>query len=1462
MPLGDLLGVRQQSSARFQGAPVKGNSQTTVSHGTQAPLKAGENGDVTINASVVYPGNVEGMWSYGTSGWNPAKLANGIVATGGGFAAGDYYYVNRYLEVMGFEEIKTINYKLSDWSEYDSYAGKIEYVATTMAYNPLRDEAYGCFINPERNGYNFVNWNYSYFQPRRVIRALERPWSGCAFSSDGTLYAIERNGDLYTVSLSDGAMTKVGSTGVTSNLVGDATIDTTTDTMYWAVADEATSNYALYAVNIATAEATKLYDLINEEQLCGMYIPVVKEIAAGAPAKISSVSTSFSGTNLNGKISFYTPRLDNESTPLDTETELTYTIRANGQVIATGSELPNKRVTADVTLPAPDNYNFTVTTTNAAGESEPQSTRKFVGPDTPKAPSQLQAAINGSTVSLQWSSVSSSGVNGGNVDSSSATYRVVRYPDLKVVADGVSARTATDELPDPETRTDYWYAVSATVSGVTTEETKSTVITLGPITPPFEGTFATSTSIAGWTILDANGDDVKWKYSSYAKGLEVYGSKGFDDWAITPAVKVRAATSYPFTVTLKTSNYYEETFEVKWGTAPTVEAMTNTVIASTSFKNTTAQTFEGEIADAPAGKIYIGIHATTAEKSNTLDLISFTIADGMTAGAPAAPTGFTVETPVDGTRQATITFKAPETTVNGTPLTGDLACTKIELFRDDNLIETFTDGIAPGSELSHLDNADDLTLGKHLYRAVASNAYGEGTAAEAEALVGARKPAAPESALMVEEGNTGRVTLSWAAVTTDAEGNTINADAVTYKVIDRQYNIVANNVTGTSVTIDAVPEGEQAFCQFGVYAVTAGGESDKMAATAYKPVGQPYAAPWSESFKDKSVSSIFGYNYIKGNQPWSFVSSHDWGILPQDEDNGFAYLECYGDLTALVTGKINLEGLDNPAFIYYTYNYTSANMQSPSNTLELQVDRGDGMGFVTVQSDRVFETGPENQWNKVVVPLAEYEGESVIFRIEPKNPQLALYTLDNLRVTSYAEYNLSASRITAPLIADVDKPFEVNVTVSNTGEQTINNYTVELYQDGELADFRDGARIEPNETKVFTFEQTVAVTAGEYASFQGIIVCDDDRNEADNTSETVTVGIVSPAVPAVNDLSASSETSGAVLHWSTPDLSNAPGDPFTETFDGAEGWSNTVAGWKFIDVDQIPVGGINMANFPCTGLQSWFVVNNTLAGIQEGTDPTRWNARSGQQFIASEYVMRANVSYQSDDWAITPLLNTCSQALSFYAKSFDPAYLETFEVLASSATTNTDDFVSVATVMDVPNAWTQYRFKLPEGTKYAAIRSRSTDKYFLFIDDVTFIPADATPAPLEITGYNIYRNGVKLNTEPVTDTSYTDETIVDGRDYKYVVTAVYSGKGESRPSNEVSLNKSGIAGAYDGSDVVITTAPGRVTVKGLAQGTVTVFTPAGKVMRTAEAAPIVNIDLIPGIYIVKAGAKVAKIALR
>ena len=53
-------------------------------------------------------------------------------------------------------------------------------------------------------------------------------------------------------------------------------------------------------------------------------------------------------------------------------------------------------------------------------------------------------------------------------------------------------------------------------------------------------------------------------------------------------------------------------------------------------------------------------------------------------------------------------------------------------------------------------------------------------------------------------------------------------------------------------------------------------------------------------------------------------------------------------------------------------------------------------------------------------------------------------------------------------------------------------------------------------------------------------------------------------------------------------------------------------------------------------------------------------------------------------------------------------------------------------------------FDLPEGATHFAVRCTSPMGYMLLVDDITYRPA-GKGAPLEIKGYNIYRDGVKIN---------------------------------------------------------------------------------------------------------------------
>lgn len=1474
-PVSELLGLRHAPAAggnvfAAYGSQVRG----TAARNANGPMKITgvDNSDptkVNIVGCVVSPDHITGMWTYTPDGWNPSRLnsnANGVYATGGGLAAGQYYYVTQYREAMGFEEIKSINYEMyKDWEEYDAYTADISVVATTVAYSENRDQAFGCFINAERTGYVFCEYNYEYFKIKRTICPIEteKVWAGCAFSSDNTLYAITRQGELYTVDLATGDMTLVGATGIEATYMADATIDTNTDIMYWCVNSD-TQN-ALYTVDLNTATPTKLYDLINEEQICGMFIPHDVVTPAQAPDAISSVSLSFSGAALTGKVSFSLPRYQyDQQALLDATVELTWVLKVNGKEVATGTGLPNARINAEVTVDKADSYNFSVVVKNEAGESPAKASRKYLGPDAPLAPATFNLSLSGSTINLSWNSPNSSGVNGGYVQTSAATYTVVRYPDMKVIADNITARSATDEIVVGDEAVEYSYGLIAEVNGFKAPEKKSASFIVGPIVPPTEIKFESALSVFGWNFLEAQekADNYLWRYYSNALYLTSSSKNGQDDYAISPAVTVKGGASYPFSIDIRTSSYYEETFEVLWGTEPTIEAMTNVIIPETSVKSTTAVTYSGEIVPTTDGKIYFAIRDKSASYSQ-IYVLGITIGEGLVNSVPAA-TDFTVKPATDGSAQAVVTYTLPTTTVDGQALTTASALTKVEILRDDEVIYTLSENL-PAEEATYTDT-EGLTLGKHTYDVIAYNAFGAGKKNPVEVTVGPGIPAAPSNVLMLEEGNTGKVTVTWDPVTTDVDGNEILASAVTYKVIDRASQVVAENLTETSFSAQAVEPGTQAFAQYGVYAVTVGGES-KLAGSAYKPVGAPYATPWKESFADGQVSSIFGYNYIKDTDPWQFGTNSDWSATPQDGDNGLAYFEAYGGVkTALVTGKIDLTDVPNPAFTYYTYRYSYSDY---SNTIEIEADCGDGEGFVLVQSDPIF-IGEAYEWHKVVVDLSKYEGKSVIFRIipsctDPKN-QGAFYFIDNLRVATHTEYNLTATRIDAPGAVKVNEEFEINVTVTNTGDNEVRAYDVELYSGDEFIASKAGSAIAPEASAVITFVTSNTVLDGASRDYHAVIVCSNDEMEADDVTETVTVGIVAPAVPLPTNLVAEAKDEAVSLTWTAPDLTNGAPAAYTETFENESDWSASVEGWKMIDGDQAPLISIRNPEFGFTAgkLAAWWITNQNW----NANSATLWASHSGNKYLVSGSVQRGNNNpVQCDDWAISPRLYGGEQIITLYARSFysegasEGLYQEDFEVLYSTSTTNVSDFVSAGYVTKVPFSWTKYSFSVPEGALYFAIRSRSYDKFFLFIDDVTYIPANGEAATYDLKGYNVYRNGVKINSALVTEPAFIDENARAGFNHTYVVTANYTA-GESRPSNEAYITLSGIDGVNNAT-VAIVGGEGYITITGAEGLSVEVFNAQGMAVAAINDAPATaRVAVAAGVYIVRVANSTAKVVVK
>ncbi|MDE6832198.1 MAG: hypothetical protein K2J07_05650, partial [Muribaculaceae bacterium] len=192
---------------------------------------------VKFNAVVSWPDHQAGVYSYDTDSYDPQLIKKGINANGGGYVAMDsyshkyYYYATQYMEAMGFVGVSEYIYDMTTWQQDNdpAYQGKVENIATATASAPQLGLYVGCFYNPDGETFRFCTVaNPAYFNQTKIAD-LEKPWSACAFDKNGILYAIESEGALYTVDPSDGKMTLVGQTGLTSTWNTGAIVDPETN---------------------------------------------------------------------------------------------------------------------------------------------------------------------------------------------------------------------------------------------------------------------------------------------------------------------------------------------------------------------------------------------------------------------------------------------------------------------------------------------------------------------------------------------------------------------------------------------------------------------------------------------------------------------------------------------------------------------------------------------------------------------------------------------------------------------------------------------------------------------------------------------------------------------------------------------------------------------------------------------------------------------------------------------------------------------------------------------------------------------------------------------------------------------------------------------------------------------------------------------------------------------------------
>lgn len=1376
-----------------------------------------------------------GMYTFDTS--DPLSLralpgGSGVSAKGGGTLAGEEYYaIDADRGILNVYDPET-------WKAHRSFSNVMP--ALDMTYDSSDGMTYCIFVDQV----SYLGVLDATKGTHSLIGEIGQPVVVIMSDGKGKLYGIGMEGNLYSISKSDGSATLIGSTGVTLFLSQSATVDTQTGKCYWAAAREDYST-GLYEVSLTDGSATLLYNFPNNEEITGLY--VAPELPAGTPERASGIAAAFDRGSLDGTLGFVMPAKTVSGSALTGS--LGWTVLVDGSKTAEGSAQPSEKVSTPLTVER-GRHVFTVVTSAGDVRGLRGATEAWTGNDNPVAPDSvwLRKESAGKAV-LTWK-LPQGGVNGGYVDASALHSMVTRHPDGKVFDIAPGKTELTDEI-DAARQTAYSYTVYAEANGEKSESVSSRSVTMGPAGEvPYILDFNSAEQNA--LLMTENNDVSRWITD---KGKATLGSLAdalVDGWLFFSGLALKADDNYRLSFGTEGSGM---TVEACYGILPSSADMTDEIIAAKPVSG--AEKHSATFHVAADGEYYIGIHASGYPSAVTVSFNNVRLERTGSSAAPAAPELSASAYP-SGALGADISISVPSRTIKGDVIEESVTVT---LMRDGETIRVF-ENAAAGSVLTYSDTA--AGQGFNVYEAYASNGNGDGEHSTAKVYAGPDVPAAP-SGVRVEETEEGKLNISWEAPSTGANGGYINSSALTYIVERNGWKEVARGA-GLSAT-DFIEESSetQLLAVYTVKAVSDRGEGPASIPQAII-AGKPYQLPYSESFAGGRASTYTWASLPTDNEnvwmPWS--DSTD-GIPSYDGDGGLAATINFmhtREHMELVSPKFSVRGAVNPVLEFYVASTPSA--------ASLAVDiLADGTSRHHV-SDIVLADGI-NEWRRVAVPLAEYSGARWI--------QLSLSVSDleyesRVFVDAVSAYddidiNLCSGALSVPLSMTAGVASNVTAQVRNVGKKDVDGYTVALYEGDRMVASAEGGSIRVGDTAEVALEYTPLAGSAPETRIHAVVECEGDLNTSDNVSAEVAVPVDILPLPGVSGLAAAYD--GSVrLSWTAPDLGDGGYGQVTESFEDMTPFTTTDFGeWTAVEGD--PTHEYNMefkdANgnfivFP--GDYAWMNYSFTvvdLLQIPQATPEIGWSAVSGNRFIMTAYSSPSGSDTYYGDYIVSPRLQGCEQDITIHAKSLNYLEdgLESMWIMYSKGTADFEDFDILTEIAAVPDKWTRYTFSLPEGTQYFAIFSYQT-KTALFLDDISYIPAGSEKTEYDLKGYNVYRDGILINDVPVADTAYADATADAGNTFSYSVSAVYTA-GESALCEPVGVSTTGTEGPKAES-FRVTAAAGTLIVEDTAMRPVAVYTADGRLAAESAGAATVRFSLPAGLYIVRAGGTAVKAVVR
>ncbi len=1380
--------------------------------------------------------------------------------------ARDKYYLFNVEQAFGMVAyIACTVVKTDTWEVENIFTPPTEWnnvpYSSSLSYDPESGKIYGItFTNEGGMALSTLNTADGTFTK---VCDVERPYIALAASSTGTLYGIADTGQLYTIDKSNGKSEYIGETGLTPKYAQGLTFDPNTNLLYWAYMEEEKSG--LYQVNTQTATAYKIDDMPNLEEMIGLYI-LKDSIHAQAPARVTELKFEPASAGATvGKLSCVAPQTAAGGSALTHDVQVT--IFCGDEVLLQETVHPGAKVEKDnVSFDQESLYTIYAQASNEHGSSSKSTLTTYIGTDIAAAPLDVQLAINDQKASLTWKAPQK-GLRDGYINPASLRYNIMRYDGsdtgVSVAQTEVGASSFTEDIPSATAK--YRYSVtSVSDKGDGGTSYSNEVLSVGAYELPFYDNFSNGelcNQLYTFIDVDQDGHDntCMWFWKEDEKLMQYCSDKQHqgNDWLITPAIHLDAKNLYNLTFNVNMGA--PSNLKVTIGTSPN-PADHQTILDLNGIHDPWKTEYHASVKVPKDSIYYVGFYNYNDPESFYFNLFDVKVEKGIETALPDSVANLSVIPAENGEVSAKISFKAPRLRLNGhdMPELFDML-----IYRDNELVKTIP--VSPGQQVDDVDKpAQD---GEYTYQVMARINGKEGLPVSRKVWVGhdISEPVRDLKAMTID--NNLHVKLTWAQPEKGVHGGYFNRDEVTYSVwrsLDaKNFVQVATSLKKLNYT-DSQIEKELAGAQDAFYyAVTA---DTKSGSSEVEPifivVGKPHDFPVSESFPDGQFNiRPWTIKAINGYFSWECIRDDvEGGVYSQDQDNGMTkFYNIAGDNevdSRLISPAICLKKAQKPMFSFFMFHWLDSTVESDNHATKVVIEVAPENGEFEVVSDTITAAYPVYGWVEHRIPLAPYKEYSHIkigLRGSTDNDWMYYY-VDNIHIDEQYEEDLAISELNGPTETHVNDTCYYSVKYFNRGLKEVDDYKINLYQDGTLVNSLAGEPITPGEIKEIEIPSLIYSTkAGEECDYYAEIAFSADQEPGNNRSGHAYTKVKDSWYPGVEHVTAESNQNDIVIDWEAPVLPTAD----QATVEGVEGYDafilDYIGNWITYDGDGLGAGKLTgLPEFPNTGKNQAFQVWNP--SLLEGVTPEAYphlQPRSGNQCFVSWY---ANVSIDgatpyNNDYLISPEVKGGTD-VSFYIQRINPNLTgETYEIMYSSTTQEPDQFKKIVE-KEAPADWEKVSVTLPDDARYFAIRYTASLKTGILVDDISYTSGLYA---LKVSGYNIFRNGLKLNSDLLTETTYIDHDLPDGK-YGYQVSVLYN-RGESKASFPIYVghhtggledlkadSDSGVKFIVDGNKLTISTLnPGEVVIysidgktihSGILQDTHTYYLPAGVYMVT------------------------------